>query len=353
MDNEGNIVMRHYEFVIVEAANIPNRDKFLALRLFSDVSFPRHLIARLGKVNLNNPADLERISQLWNTSLDNIVRGAYETGAMQTNLLNQREYPTIKNWLTNIYIRGLDEYEDISGQGLAWLAEWLMVKNNLNSRHASEISPNLKSRFPTDLNRFRDLEHLEQIIEKPWVIKLREKIRQEAAMKRMQAQAKEYVLLDNDRFRITIPLNYGGCYMFNFGPGVPGTFCTGSSTGNQWFDRYKQEDLIIDILDKQNLESPDGKWQIHAESDQVKNAVQQPQHHVHDSQGYSRRYSNKQYFKKLFPELVELLPKLVYDQRVEIDKAIQDYYGEDVSAEKSEETLRNLFDFSLDNLSRG
>lgn len=340
--------MRHYEFVIVEAANIPNRDKFLALRLFSDVSFPRHQIARLGKINLDNSADLERIAQLWNTSLDNTVRRAYQYGAMQTNLLNQREYPTIKNWLTNIYIRGLDEYEDISGQGLAWLAEWLMIKNNLNSRHASDISPNLKSKFPTDLNRFRDLEDLEQIINKPWVRDLREKLRQEASMKRMRAQAKEYVLLDNDRFRITIPLNYGGCYMFNFGPGVPGTYCTGSSTGEHWFDRYKQADLIIDILDKQNLPSRDGKWQIHAESDQIKNAVQDSEHHVKDSGGYSRRYSNKEYFKKLFPELVELLPKLIHDQRVEIDKAIQDYYGEDVSAEKSAESLKNLFGFSSD-----
>jgi len=330
--------MRHREFVIAEATNIQNRNKFLALRMFSDVTFPRHEIARLGKVNVNNPEDLNRVSELWDSSLDRTVREAYESGGMSINMLNQREYPTIKNWLTNVYIRGLDDYEDISGQGLAWLSEWLMVKNNLKSRHAANISPNLKSRFPTDLNRISDLEQLESIVSSSWVSNLREAIRKEAALKRMQAQAKEYVLLDNDKFRITIPLNYGGCYMFNFGPGVPGTYCTGSSTGEYWFDNYKREDLIIDILDKHNLPSADGKWQIHGSSGQVKNAKQERWHNVQDE-----RYNSVEYFKRLYPELVRGLPNLINHQRDKIDSAIAEYYDSSVSAAKSSQILRDLF----------
>jgi hypothetical protein len=69
-------------------------------------------------------------------------------------------------------------------------------------------------------------------------------------------------------------LNYGSCYTFNNAEGAQGQFCTGSSSGLSWFNRYSSDGPIVSIIDKKNMNDKNGKWQMHSATRQLKNATQ-------------------------------------------------------------------------------
>ena len=69
-------------------------------------------------------------------------------------------------------------------------------------------------------------------------------------------------------------MNYGSCYTFNNEHGYQASFCTGSSSGLQWFNRYADDGPIVSIFDKQNADDVNGKWQMHAPTNQLNNGNQ-------------------------------------------------------------------------------
>ena len=71
-----------------------------------------------------------------------------------------------------------------------------------------------------------------------------------------------------------VPFNYGSCYTFNNSAGFQASFCTGSSSGARWFERYAPDGPIISVIDKDNVDDVNGKWQIHAPTDQINNGNQ-------------------------------------------------------------------------------
>ena len=121
----------------------------------------------------------------------------------------------------------------------------------------------------------------------------------------MKKEKKDIVLIDDERFYVSIPLNYGACYVFNNEIGVPASFCTGSST-TSWFYRYAMDGPMIDVLDKNNINDNLGKWQLHAPTNQIKTADQ-------------GRDSRDEIFAKLFPGLLQRICNVMLEKKTEIN----------------------------------
>ena len=126
---------------------------------------------------------------------------------------------------------------------------------------------------------------------------------------------------------ITLPYNYGACYNFNNAHGFNASFCTGSSSGQRWFERYAPEGPIISIFDKQNQDDENGKWQMHAPTGQMNNGNQ--------SVSYS---SGDKKFAELYPGLMKEIIAAVKSNAEEIKTNSVDIVrgGYDVNAAVAE-----------------
>lgn len=292
--------MRYSQLFEAGAPKDPN--KMLALRLWSDGTVPLHKIGALGRFNPNNPADTEKLAKLW---YDTLQQSFSSTDAL--NVTRQPEYKSLVNWLTDRYIRGDRTYEDATSQVADTLAAWLRLKYQPN------ISELLGKPYPTDINQFSGVNALEKFMQQDALHEPIKKLKNRAAIERAKRTAREIVLLDNDRFKISIPLNFGACYVFNNEVGYVARYCTGSSSGMTWFTTYAKNGLMIDILDKERANTINGKWQIHATSGQMQNATQQGLI-SHDG----KSYRPDQYFALVYPGLLKRIAALLHDHADEI-----------------------------------
>ena len=146
-------------------------------------------------------------------------------------------------WLVRQYANGAMDYEDLTGEG----ADALGAFKALGRRGV--LKP-----FHQDINKFRSLRQLITVIMgrgSPYQAAL-QSMRDEATLNKMKRDKREVVLIDDENFYVTIPLNYGACYYFNNALGVRASFCTGSSS-TSWFGRYAGEGPMIDILNKKEI----------------------------------------------------------------------------------------------------
>ncbi|MGA1049651.1 MAG: hypothetical protein ACO3UU_16730 [Minisyncoccia bacterium] len=86
--------MRYYQ--ISENVNVANINKMLGLRIRLDHKFPLHARAALGRLDYNNPKDMENLRQVWYKELDKQFRNA-----QSIDFPAQREYRYIIDWITN------------------------------------------------------------------------------------------------------------------------------------------------------------------------------------------------------------------------------------------------------------
>ena len=114
--------------------------------------------------------------------------------------------------------------------------------------------------------------HLNKTLEK--YRKEIQKLVTDARVEKAKRNAQSITLIDNDRYHVSVPLNYGACYVFNHQTGHQSTFCTGSSTGITYFKSYSENGPLIDVIDKNNTDTVNGKWQIHGPSRQITNSDQ-------------------------------------------------------------------------------
>jgi hypothetical protein len=87
------------------------------------------------------------------------------------------------------------------------------------------------------------------------------------------------------------------------------SFCTGGSSGLNWFNNYAPDGPIISIVDKQNIENKNGKWQLHAPTSQLVNSSQ--------DQRYNRVGADAE-FAKRFPGLMKEIVKAILTKASEI-----------------------------------
>ncbi len=248
----------------------PKTIKMLGIAMRHDGTLPRDKVAKLG----TKPDD-QALLQLWSEMLDSSLRTT-DYGDLSAD-------GKFDDWLTRLYINGVVDYEDINGEGGDALGAW----------KALSIRGKLKEK-DQDFNRFKNLRQLQAVIQtREYRDELR-RIKDAETIEKHKREKKEITLIDNDRFLVTLPLNYGACYTFNNSEGYQASFCTGSSSGMRWFNNYAPDGPIISIVDKQNQDDVNGKWQMHGPTGQMNNGNQ--------SISYSR---GDEKFAELFPGLMK------------------------------------------------
>jgi hypothetical protein len=250
----------------------PKTIKMLGIAMRHDGSLPKNKVAALGP----KPQD-EQILKLWSDVLDASLRST-DYGDISAD-------GKFDDWLTRLYMNGQADYEDINGEGGDALGAW----------KALSIRGRLKEK-DQDFNKFKSLRQIQQLVrDNDYRSELR-RIKDSEVIEKHKREKKEVTLIDDERFLVVVPFNYGACYTFNNSNGYQANFCTGSSSGLSWFQRYAPEGPIVSIYDKENPDNKDGKWQMHLPTNQLQNGDQ-------DNRGNMPR--NDERFAELFPGLMK------------------------------------------------
>jgi hypothetical protein len=228
----------------------PKMIKMIGIAMRHDATLPRSIIARLGP----RPGDQD----LMNTWSDILDRALSDT--MYGNISQDGKFD---EWLTRLYTNGVIDYEEIDGEGGDALGAWkaLSTRGKLSEKDQ-------------DFNKFRSLRQIQNIMQDRSYRTELERIKNQAEVDKHKRDKKEIIILNDDRFLVVVPMNYGSCYTFNNAHGYQASFCTGSSRGLDWFKRYAGDGPIVSIFDKQNSDDVNGKWQMHAPTNQLNNGNQ-------------------------------------------------------------------------------
>ena len=261
----------------------PKMLKMLGIAMRHDSTLPRNKVAALGP----KPSD-EQLVRLWSDVLD--------------DSLSRTDYGDISadgkfdEWLTRLYINGVVDYEDINGEGGDALGAWkaLSIRGKLSEKDQ-------------DFNRFKNLRQIQNIVQSREYQNELRRIKDAEVIEKHKREKKETTLIDDERFLVTVPYNYGACYSFNNAAGFNASFCTGSSSGARWFERYAPDGPLISIVDKQNMDDVNGKWQAHAPTNQMNNGNQSLSY----SQGDKK-------FGELFPGLMKKIVAAMKSKAEEI-----------------------------------
>jgi hypothetical protein len=286
----------------------PKTIKMLSIAMRHDGTLPKAKVAALGP----RPTD-DEILKLWSELLD---------ASMQTT-----DYGDISQdgkfdeWLTRMYINGVADYEDINGEGGDALGAWkaLSVRGKLQEPHQ-------------DFNKFKNLRQIQAIIQNRDYRNELNKIKDAEVIEKHKREKKETTLIDDERYLVTVPYNYGSCYNFNNAHGFNASFCTGSSSGATWFNRYADDGPIISVFDKANGDDVNGKWQIHAPTNQINNGNQ------------TIRKDEK--FAELFPGLMKRIADAIQANADELKKNSTEIVSGGYDAGKAVSDLKNKFPMS-------
>lgn len=286
----------------------PKTIKMLTIAMRHDGTLPKNKIAALGP----RPTD-DQVVKLWSDVLDDSLRST-DYGDISAD-------GKFDDWLTRLYINGVVDYEDINGEGGDALGAW----------KALSIRGRLKEK-DQDFNRFKNLRQIQSIIQsRDYQTELR-RIKDAEVIEKHKREMKQTTLIDDDRFLVTVPYNYGACYNFNNSHGFNASFCTGSSSGAQWFNRYADEGPIVSIFDKANPDDVNGKWQMHAPTGQLNNGNQ--------STSYSR---GDEKFAELFPGLMKRIVAAIAQHGEEINKNSTEIMQGGYDIKKAVADIKNKF----------
>lgn len=286
----------------------PKTIKMLSIAMRHDGTLPKAAVAKLGP----KPSE-EDILNLWSEMLDKSLRST-DYGDISAD-------GKFDDWLTRLYINGIVDYEDINGEGGDALGAWkaLSIRNKLKPIHQ-------------DFNKFKNLRQIQTIIRDNTYRSELSRIKDAEVIEKHKREKKELTIVDDKRYLVTIPFNYGACYTFNNEMGYQASFCTGSSSGLTWFNRYADDGPVISVIDKSNSEDVNGKWQIHAPSNQINNGNQ------------SVRSDEK--FAELFPGLMKKIASGIQSKAAEIKKASVDLTPGGYDTEAAIADLKKRFPLS-------
>lgn len=299
--------------VAAKISKDPKMAKMLGIAFRHDNTLPHNKVAALGP----KPSDQD-IVKLWSDLLDDTLRGNH-----YGDLSAEGKFD---DWLTRMYINGVADYEDINGEAGDALGAWYALSKR------GKLKPQ-----DQDFNKFKSIKQLQRIRNDRGYRDELERIKDAEHIEKMKREAKQIVIYDDERFNAIVPLNYGSCYSRDKSGGFIPSFCTSSSGGLTWFNRYAPEGIIINVIDKTNLEDKDGKWQMHAVTHQLRNATQDNRHN--DS-------LNDEIFARLFPGLMKKLGAGLQAHAEEIKDASRDVTTGGYDIEKEIGLLQSKFPLS-------
>jgi hypothetical protein len=289
----------------------PKTIKQIRIAMSHDSTLPRAAVARLGP----KPDD-QSILALWSTLLDKSLSNTQYGDISQDGKFDE--------WLTRLYINGQIDYEDMNGEGGDALGAW----------KALSIRGRLKEK-DQDFNKFKSLRQIQRITnDREYRDELR-RIQDSETIEKHKREKKEITILDNERFLVTVPMNYGACYTFNNSHGFRASFCTGSSSGLTWFNRYADDGPIVSIFDKEHADDVNGKWQMHAPTDQLNNGDQS----ISRSRGDAK-------FAELFPGLLKEIVKALKAHGAEIKANSEDIVKGGYDIDKAAKDIEQKFPLS-------
>lgn len=298
----------------------PKTIKMLTIAMRHDSTLPKNKIASLGPSVFGSTSDSakqeennQKILNLWSELLDDSLRST-DYGDISAD-------GKFDEWLTRLYINGVLDYEDINGEGGDALGAWkaLSIRGKLQEKHQ-------------DFNKFKNLRQIQSIIQDRQYRDELRKIKDAEVIEKHKREKKETTLIDDERFLVTIPYNYGACYNFNNAHGFNASFCTGSSSGATWFNRYADDGPIISVFDKQNGDDVNGKWQIHAPTNQINNGNQ--------------TVRSDERFADLFPGLMKRIADAVQQNGEEIKGNSTEIVKGGYDISKAVSDLKNKFPIS-------
>jgi len=228
----------------------PDMTRKLALAFRHDHSLPGNVIAKLG----TKPTD-EDIVKAWSELLDATLR--------QNDYMDLSRSGKFDDWLLRQYVNGILDYEDIHGEAGSTLGRWAIL-----SQHRS-LEPK-----DQDFNEFKDLRDLQTAMNNPTYRRALEKFADAALEQKEKRNAQQTIIYEDPRYMINVPYNPGSGYVFNrvTGP-IKCTYCTGESSRDHYFASYASRGIIIQIVNKFRTDD-DGKFQLHASTDQANNSKQ-------------------------------------------------------------------------------
>ena len=291
----------------------PRLSKLLAIQWRIDATLPFKLLAKLGP----KPKD-EEIVAAWSELLDKSLR--------ECNYGDLSVDGKFDMWITRLYANGVSNWEDVDGEVIDDLGKW----------HALSIRGLLDPR-DQDFNRFPDGKSLHAAM-RDYADQL-QKIKNQAQIEKHKRTRSETILIDDDRFLVILPYNYGACYTFNNAEGVQANFCTGGSSGLSWSKNYMPNGAIVMVADKTNLKDKDGKWQMHAATDQLVDAEQTNRwNHT----GNDSRFAN------LFPGLMKRIANAMKSKEEEIKTKSKesDFINKSYDVDKEIESLKRTYPLS-------
>lgn len=288
----------------------PRLSKLLAIQWRIDATLPFKLLAKLGP----KPKD-EEIVAAWSELLDKSLR--------ECNYGDLSVDGKFDMWITRLYANGVSNWEDVDGEVIDDLGKW----------HALSIRGLLDPR-DQDFNRFPDGKSLHAAM-RDYADQL-QRIKNQAQIEKHKRTRSETILIDDDRFLVILPYNYGACYTFNNAEGVQANFCTGGSGGLSWSRNYMPSGPIIMVADKTNLNKKEGKWQMHAATDQLVDA-QQTNRWNHTG--------NDLLFSQLFPGLMKRIANAMKSKEEEIKTKSQesDFISKSYDIDKEIERLKRTY----------
>jgi hypothetical protein len=284
----------------------PRQTKMLSIAWKHDHTLPPTVVARLGP----KPTE-QAVANAWSKLLDDTLR-RNDFGDLSAD-------GKFDEWLTRLYINGQADFEDINGEGGDALGAWkaLSIRGKLLPQHQ-------------DFNKFNNIKQIQKIVRTPQYRQELDRIKDAEKIEKMKREKLDLVLIDDEKYYVIIPFNYGACYTFGNAEGYRPNFCTSSSNGARWFDNYAPNGPIISIVDKENMEIKDGKWQLHANTNQI---VDADQTNRWDKDGNDKR------FAELFPGLLKRIGDAILDNAEkikEMSKPITRQVGYDVDKDVKE-----------------
>lgn len=272
----------------------PKTVKMLTIAWRHDGTLPKNLIAKLGP-----KPDEQAIVQAWSDLLDDTLR--------RNNYGDLSADGKFDEWLTRLYINGAADYEDINGEGGDALGAWKALSIRGKLKLADQ-----------DFNKFKSIKQLQRIRNDREYRDELSRIKDQEQIEKMKREAKDITIYDDERFNAIVPLNYGACYVRDKTAGYIPNFCTSSSSGHRWFNNYAPDGMIVNVVDKTNLEKEDGKWQFHAASNQLVRADQERRHDLN---------YNDERFATLFPGLMKKIISGIESKAEEIKDGSKELTG--------------------------